>query len=230
MPRKPKPPIQVFPEVLNDWLASAKNPIPYSPDLLRPIVKILLTRIKRHDEKEAKFLRIMVRAMVTIELRRQRFFESKEKQMPSFLLGFDIVKRGVLSGLLSEKLPVHGHYLPTLRIQKALLIHFLEKNPIQPSHLKRWVSQYEKEILALLIPIPCLCNYTPSLVSTGFSTSDCGVSIARLISTILAHVHDSTTPANIEKLLKNRSPMIRYDKEAVDLFLSSVPQKHLKSS
>jgi hypothetical protein len=229
VPRKPKPPIQVLPEVLNDWLASAKNPIPYSHDLLRPIVKILLTRINRHDEKEAKFLRIMVRAMVTIELKRQRFFESKEQQMPLFLVGFDRVKRGVLSGLLSEELPVHGHYLPTLRIQKALLINFIEKNPVQPSNLS-WVPQYEKEILALLIPIPCLCPYTPSLVSTGFSTPDCGVSTARLISTILAHVHDSTTPANIEKLLKNRSPMVRDDKEAVDLFLSSVPQKHLKSS
>lgn len=229
MPRKPKPPIEVLPEVLNDWVASAKTLIPHSPDLLRPIVKILLTRINRHDEKEAKFLRIMVRALVTIERKRQRFPQSQEQRMP-LLAQFDIVKRGILSGLLSEKLPVLGHYLPTLRIQKMRLIRFLNKNPIKHSDFQRWVSQHEKEILALLIPIPCLCPYTPSLVSTGFSTSDCGVSIARLISTILAHVHDSTTPANIEKLLKNRSPMIRYDKEAVELFLSSVPQKHLKSS
>lgn len=225
MPRKPKPPIEILSEVLNDWNMSAKIRIPHSPELLRPIVKALLTRIGIHDQKEAKFLRLIIRNLVVLELKNKRSLEQEKSLSPLYVLG----RHMTLAMLLDEK-PPRAHYLPMLRVQKTLLIRFLENNPIQPSNLRRWVSQHEKKILGILLPMPCLCNYTRSLLSTGFSTSDCGNSKARLISAILAHIHESTTPANIDKLLKKPSKMYRFDREGLRSLFPQSPPKHIKSS
>ncbi len=176
---------------------SSPHSLPRGPDLLRPIITGLLKRLRRHNEREARFVECVVQYLARIEPVVTRYPPGLAQALTTFPFQERL-----------ESMAPRGsrHWLPGLRIQRAVLQYYLthadppypHKGPNGDSR-RSWFSDHRSKIEHSLARIPCMCPQDRPLVKVQDEV-DHDTSKTRLIELVLAHLH-GTTPTNIHKLL-----------------------------
>jgi hypothetical protein len=197
------------------YLASAaKDPLPHGSELLRAFLRASIRRVERTDPKAAKFGRMIGQLLAGTE------------RMPGYQADPDEFGKTVCEPLLRDfangDLSRVRHAPMIIEAQRGLLAHYLTENPYPTGITARrwgWVKEHWPAILNLIALLPCMCEYNRilggdydpaeedhapdnqlnSVTVPTFSTQQA------IVDAMLAHLHENTTPQEIQRLLKPSS-------------------------
>ena len=137
MPRPRRRVLVPNPKALEDWKHTATHPFPNDSLTLLWIIKGLLYRLKRSNPHEAKYATFVVKKISELE----------KSSRPGILTKFKNARLEVLSMLIART-PKNLHRLPTLHLQKSILIDRLEQfERSKGNNIARWIQEEEEKIL-----------------------------------------------------------------------------------
>ena len=110
--------------------------------------------------------------------------------------------RTVLYNLAYGKPGRHKHYVPFLRLQRALLVRYFKEHPYpqQPGRRESWLHAHAGPIWNLLSPLKCLCRYSKCPRGSLLDDLHWSRTPGQVIFLLLAELHQAK-PGQIQKLL-----------------------------
>lgn len=204
MPRKLKATWNVSEQFLERLTDVGRDFIPHDPVLVRMTVGALMLRVEERSPKEAHFLRHSLVLLAFMEREFPNLSTTDLKNNPTLMSLTQKVLATTLHSLVYGKPGRHEHYIPFLRLQRLLLVQYIDRHPY-PSQAVRcegWVHEHAEPIWDLLSQLKCLCQYSKSLRDISLDDLNWSRTPGRVICLLLAKLHRAT-PAQIQKLLSH---------------------------
>jgi len=174
---------------------AADDPIPHTSVLLRSIVKALLKRVSRHDDKAGKWCRMVIQGLAAQE---RSLHPIDTNIMRLEMYNIELME---LEGHSNWKAHAPGHLHSLVLLQWEHLQRYWARERDRPAtnNVVDWVTQHRARLYEELSFWPCICSYPTSLDDINLTIVD---SESVVKKKILAELHGCADIRSIEPLLK----------------------------